>query len=122
MTKQYRLLKDLPGVKAGTVYDYESDYGRYTGADHTMNSSGHELDMIDAIVVENNPEWFEVVRWKPKDGEEYYFFNDSELTIWMGNWLCCFLDEKRWFVGNCFPTKEEAEQARERVRKALRNE
>lgn len=57
--RKYRLLKDLPETKAGTiltwsekekVYTYQSDYD--TGQDSYYQSS----------VVENNPEWFEEVK------------------------------------------------------------
>jgi hypothetical protein len=51
-------------------------------------------------------------RWKPKPGEEYWFIWDTgqiKNKVW-GTWS---YDERRWAIGNCFHTRQDAERARE---------
>lgn len=53
--------------------------------------------------------------WKPKNGELYYSCS------WNGNvysycWSNDFFDEKNYLIGNVFKTKEEAENAVERLK------
>lgn len=60
-------------------------------------------------------------KWKPKDGEEYWFFTGSNTIIW-SVWKDTLHDNKYFDFGNCFQTKEEAEAAAERVKKALKGE
>lgn len=53
--------------------------------------------------------------WKPEGGDEYFLIDDKgELrhTIWGG--FGSNSDQDRYFFGNCFKTKEEAEFALER--------
>ena len=58
-------------------------------------------------------------RWKPKPGEEYWFIWDTgqiKNKVW-GMWS---YDERRWAIGNCFHTRQEAEHAREGLQEYLR--
>lgn len=58
-------------------------------------------------------------RWKPKLGEEYWFIWDTgqiKNQVW-GTWS---YDERRWNIGNCFQTRQEAERAREGLQAYLR--
>jgi hypothetical protein len=58
-------------------------------------------------------------RWKPKPGEEYWFIWDTgqiKNKVW-GTWS---YDERRWTIGNCFHTRQEAERAREGLQAYLR--
>ncbi len=52
--KQYRLLKDLPGVNAGTIFKYEEKENRYypdLETDINMQFNGSYL-------LQMNPDWF----------------------------------------------------------------
>ena len=57
-------------------------------------------------------------RWKPKEGEEYWFIWDTgqiKNKVW-GTWS---YHQRRWDMGNCFKTREEAEQARDKIKELL---
>lgn len=59
-TKRYRLLKDLPYVKAFAIYE-RNEHGSYCcdSAEFLVDDIYH--DTLANTVVENNPEWFEEV-------------------------------------------------------------
>lgn len=73
--RKYKLLKDLPGVKAGTVYIPE--HGLKEGAQRYMTLHFHDNPSLNSIaksIVENNPDWFQKVIEPMKvtiDGKEY---------------------------------------------------
>jgi hypothetical protein len=76
MNKRYRLLKDLPDCKAGTVLEQENPYGlfMYCGAfDGKEPDSWYIKD-----VVENNPEWFELIE-EPQPKKERVEVNSLNL-------------------------------------------
>lgn len=60
-------------------------------------------------------------KWKPKINEAYWFITGSN-TIIRSLWEITPLDNKYFEIGNCFRTREEAEVAVERVKKALKGE
>lgn len=53
--KKYKLLKDLPGKKAGAIFKKRDNY--YFNASKSHSDSNTILDEV----VENNPDWFEEV-------------------------------------------------------------
>lgn len=57
--------------------------------------------------------------WKPKVGEVYYFIASSLYIICTKNYN---VNSERINSGNCFRTKEQAEQALERVKRAIKGE
>ena len=62
-------------------------------------------------------------RWKPKKEEDYWaVILDTTIIKLDFTWLGSVTDEIRYKLGNCFRTREEAEAAAERVRKALKGE
>lgn len=55
--KQYKLLKDLPDAKAGTIFTHDGDDSyRYESLQYLDGISWYR-----EVCVENNPEWFELV-------------------------------------------------------------
>ena len=70
------------------------------------NISGYE-------VVRNKPS-----RWKPDMGGTYFCINYFG-EILEGYFHKIHQDEQAWQFGNCFPTKELAEEARDRIKKLL---
>lgn len=51
-------------------------------------------------------------RWKPKEGEEYWFITDvregvEDVMKWQ--WVDVYADKALFRLGNCFQTKKEAE-------------
>ena len=85
----------------------ESDVADYTIA----------VEQILALFAEDNTAAPE--RWKPKHGEEYWFIWDTgqmKKKVW-GTWS---YDQRRWAIGNCFQTRQDAERAREGLQDYLR--
>ena len=58
-------------------------------------------------------------QWKPEPREIYYFVNETGEAA-STEWTNVGYDECCYQFGNCFRTKEEAEVASERIRKALK--
>lgn len=62
--RQYRLLKDLPGLKAGAVgrmdWDEDNEFGEIT----FFTDDGDVIEFSDNIV-ENNPDWFQPIPQPP---------------------------------------------------------
>ena len=84
-------------------------------------------EMMDAIGL-NLRDWSQatpskvpVERWKPTKGEMYWFITGRgtpNSTLWDGG----HVDNSYFDFGNCFQTIEEALAARDRVKKALKEE
>lgn len=53
--------------------------------------------------------------WKPECNEKYYIISDS-MMVFCTSWDNHNVDHKRYEIGDCFKTKEEAEFALEKVR------
>lgn len=112
--KQYRLLKDLPGLKKGTILsEGKSIFGARTLI--TKNDVGH-------IFISNNlsEELFEEIKeptdsahWKPKYDDWYFYISDHGSVcsdIWNDN----YTDNKRLAFGFVYRTEEECEEALDR--------
>ncbi len=69
--KRYRILKDTPLIKAGTIFEERCNARLYVTEDHA--------GVYEAYVVENSPEWFALVQ------------NTNELpsTLFLGSWASC---------------------------------
>ena len=59
-------------------------------------------------------------RWKPKLGEAYYFFGES-IGVGSYSWKNDEADNGFYNFGNCFPTKELALSAAEKVKQLLKS-
>src|SRR5687768_6752191 len=57
MNKKYRLLKDLPEIKAGEIFLFVEQHDTYE-----CKRSGGKYIHLPRSYVENNPEWFEKVK------------------------------------------------------------
>ena len=60
----------------------------------------------------------ETERWKPEKGEEYWFI-DLIGDLVRHFWNDRFSENFMWTNGNCFKTREQAEQAREKMKEVL---
>ena len=70
MPKQYRLLKDMPGVPAGTIFKFDAAYSRY----YPVLETDVNMQYNGSWILENNPDWFEEV-------ENY----NSKLVVYIGD-------------------------------------
>lgn len=114
MNKKYKANKNHPELKEGVEVFYS---GEFSDCWITRNC----FKIPEDYEPPNKPDWYDEVKWKPEKREDYWFV-DTGGDIAMDTW-----DEMSWDyqihkVGNCYQTKEEAEQARERVLKAYKGE
>lgn len=108
--KRYKLLKDTPAFKAGTECYIEE-------AGHMVPCRGISYTIVHKDQLEKNPniltDWFEEVkeptRWKPETDQTYYGIGIGG-SIFSEYWNDLTVDHNRFDIGNCFQTKEEAEQ------------
>lgn len=80
--KKYRLLKDTPNHKVGTIFILN---GGWTGNGHCtyyQNEEGYQKTIYTKQEVEGQPEWFELVEEKPeKDGSYNIFIAAAERMV-----------------------------------------
>ena len=112
--KRYKLKKETPAFKAGTECYIEE-------AGNMVPCRGISYTIVHKDQLEKNPnilsDWFEEInestRWKPDVDQEYYYLV-SDVSVRDDTFDDDFeLDQDRFEVGNCFKTKEEAEQVAE---------
>lgn len=58
--------------------------------------------------------------WKPKMNEEYWYIDFEIMGIEKDAWDCVICDDTRYDIGNCFSTKEEAEQKLIKIKELLK--
>lgn len=111
---KYKLLKNLPYAKAGTIFneDVKSDGTR------TLEQYRYTIPIID---IDNFDEWFEQtkeeptvgVRRTPKMGEKYFYideYGNVEREIWDNDGV----DNELLAMGVVYLTPEEVTEARDR--------
>lgn len=94
-SKKYRLLKDLPNLKKGTIIRWSILTGgyRYFSDTHFYEKHNYEDDMrntFPAGVVENNPEWFEEVK-EPN----WFVWTDDAVKILLRK-VTSYIDDDHW--------------------------
>ena len=119
--KQYKLLKDTPTIRAGTIFkEVISDF-----------DGAKELARITPVGAKTNPqwtiedinnfdEWFEEVReepldsihWKPRIGDRCYILENANIRPTF--YTRMLRDYNAWRTGKIYRTKEECEKARDR--------
>lgn len=102
--KKYKLLKDLPYAEAGT------EWGKDT------------WESLENLDPERLPDWFEEVddRWEPELGDRYYYIDEVGSICGGKSYEGWFSDRARLTFGNCFPTREKAGEARDRIKELLK--
>ena len=118
--KRYRLLKDRPTIKAGTIF--EEVVSDFDGA--------KELARITPVGAKTNPqwtiqdidnfdEWFEEVEeptdsihWKPRIGDRCFILANANIRL--TSYTGMLRDYNAWRTGKVFRTEEECEKALDR--------
>ena len=118
--KRYKLLKDLPNLKKGTIL-----------------SEGKPIFGVRTLITKNNDvgstfignelfeEFFEEIQeptdsihWKPKKGDNYFYivhsYNPLHNEILVSTWIDDGYDRAHYLLGNIYRSYEEAEKARDR--------
>lgn len=113
--KRYKLLKDLPTLKSGTIF--QEITREVDGSKILKEYDSNNKNTMLVSEIKNFDEWFEEItdsiHWKPNFGEEYWYVN------YIGNVVCRSWEDASvdlWLLesGNTYRTIEEAEKARER--------
>lgn len=116
---KYKLLKDTPTIKAGTIFEEIVNMSDGT-RELSVAVPGEDIPQDPQFTIQdidNFDEWFEKVEdsihYEPEDGDEYFYISDYGHVysdIWRGN----YTDNERLALGFIYPTEEECEKARER--------
>ena len=115
---RYKLLKDMPTVKAGTTFQ---EITRKVDGSKILKEYKSD-NKVSILVSEINDfdEWFgeiqeptDSIHWKPVMGEEYWLiYPDGDIVYGVctgGYW-----DDTRYKMGSVYRTEKEAEKARDR--------
>lgn len=116
--KRYKLKKDTPTLKAGTIFVEEGDnFNDYKELVQVVPYGCPNRPFFAVSEINNFDDWFEEItkkyeRWRAEEGDEYYAIN------WSG-FVHCFRDTRqpeddyRYKTGNYGRTVEELEAKRE---------
>lgn len=116
----YKLLKDTPTIKAGTIFrevvsdfDGAGELARVTPIGAKTNPQWTIQD------VDNFDEWFEEIKeptdsihWKPKIGDRCFILENANIRP--TNYTGMLRDYSAWSTGRVFRTEEECEKALDR--------
>lgn len=119
---KYKLLKDTPTIKAGTIFEKV-----VRGVDGIKGSAvvvpiGANTDFQWTIKdIDNFDEWFEEIEepldsihWKPGHGDEYFWIDECGSILPGTFYRDSIYDQQRLTFGNVYRTEKEAEKARDR--------
>lgn len=113
----YYITQYQSGLKSGGAW---SDHScRYATPEEIQELN----DQLEAEGKRWNPDTMQIekLRWKPKNGEEYFHIMRSVGNFQTVQYVWCddTLDRTLYKTGNCFKTKEEAEAKLEQIKKLL---
>ena len=118
MRSKYQILKEfLPGVAINSYVEAE-----YATTDEMVElklylKDGSQFSFnVRASYLNDHPEIFKPTDegWRPNYGDEYWALNkDGFISHW--TWEGSLVNQEVLAFGNCFPTREIAEKAREKV-------
>jgi hypothetical protein len=136
---RYKLLKDLPGLRAGAIFEVlpqtEKPDPRFAQAEVQYSQDDTEPWQLDGPIGllfkyhKANPDWFEPLddtptRWRAEPGGKFYSIDlddgiqVSEYKEVGSNPNSSFTHD--WELGNYFRTEQQAQAAAEAIRAVLR--
>ena len=118
---KYKLLKDTPTIKAGTIFEeVTSDYDELKELVRITPIGAKTSPQFTIQDIDNFDEWFEEMEeptdsiyWKPNNGDEYWYIDDCA-GIYRDRWDDESIHFSRYSLGLIKRTKEECEKARDR--------
>lgn len=115
---KYKLLKDTPTIKAGTIFEeVTSDYDELKELVRITPIGAKTSPQFTIQDIDNFDEWFEKmedsIHYRPRNGEKVFCLNEEgDIYSFIFNDLLSH--HKRLAFGFVYRTIEEAEKARER--------
>lgn len=113
--KKYKLLKDLPNYKAGTIFEVGINTITQVIEIYTINNNDYKY--LKAHIF--NTDWFEEIKeveyplnWRAEEGEYYFFIDECGYICKTADYRCKE-DNCRWKIGNYYQTEEQAKKALE---------
>lgn len=119
---KYKLLKDTPTIKAGTIFEEIVNMSDVT-RELSVAVPGEDIPQDPQFAIQdidNFDEWFEKIEepttsihWTPKKDDEYFWMNsygETQPDVWDGD----SIDSMRLALGMVYCTEEECEKAKER--------
>lgn len=115
---RYKLLKDTPTIKAGTIFEeVTSDFNGLKELVRITPIGAKTSPQFTIQDIDNFDEWFEKMKdnihYEPRNGEKVFCLNE-EGDIYSFTFNDLLSHHKRLAFGFVYHTKEEAEKARER--------
>lgn len=115
--KRYKLLKDTPTLKAGTIFVEEGDnFNDYKELVQVVPYGCPNRPFFVVSEIDNFDDWFEEIhddkRWRAEYGEKYWC-TDGNGGIYSSTEDGHKADSYRFLTGNYFKTEEEAEVYKE---------
>ena len=116
--KRYKLLKDTPTIKAGTIFEeVTSDFDELKELVRITPIGAKTSPQFTIQDIDNFDEWFEKIQdnihYRPRNGETVFCLNE-EGDVYSFTFNDLLSHHKRLAFGFVYRTIEEAEKARER--------
>ena len=114
--KRYKLLKDLPNLKKGTILsEGEPIFGIRTliTKNNDVDTTFIDSELFEEFFEEIQEEPTDSIHWKPECGEEYWVVNSYGLIV-KRIWSDSNEDLNMYKLGIVRPTEEECEKAHDR--------
>ena len=116
----YKLLKDTPTIKAGTIFrEVVSDFDGARELARITPIGAKTSPQFTIQDIDNFDEWFEEIKgpvdgihWKPKIGDRYW--TSGNTSVYSQVWRDDEFDRTCYELGKVYKTKEECEKAYKR--------
>lgn len=116
-----KALTDLGGINSNNLKGISEKCYYFISPSGIIMDAAYDDKRIMPLLTEFYKE-IQLSRWKPKNEECYYFIDDRGTIITsMWNKYGERKDNLRYEFGNCFRTKEEAEEVINKIKEVLNN-
>ncbi len=114
-----KTLEDLGGKNLHSFLGTDITAYYFINPNGIINNSYSCGDNVFSYVKEFYRE-IKLPKWKPKYDENYYFINYKGMAM-RNTWFNSVNEDTMFNFGNCFKTREEAEEARDKIKELLNN-
>jgi hypothetical protein len=125
---KYKLLKDLPGYKAGTLFVKESPVDYWYEVDGETETILNDSSWIGHLLLLHDPKFFQPIddkpeRWRAEEHDYFYYideYGDIEQDRERRDAMAVpEMTDKIYRYGNYFRTEQQAQKAAEAIRAVL---